>query len=201
VTDKGEDWLVRRHSAEPELDGLRLTDMRVRLCAVLIGAALVAAGCGGSSSGSGGGTSGGAGSGGVKASGEIRATRIPSFLCPSNTNNSAGSGASLSIAPADLTRMQLCPLSTVQQQGVAVTLTPSDPAFAKITTSLALPDQKSVAGQACAAYATLPQIVIGQTSSGAVLLHIPTDGCGHYLSQALTALTDARSAATTTPAN
>jgi hypothetical protein len=110
--------------------------------------------------------------------------------------------SSLVIAPSALTKIRLCPLSTVNQQGVAETLVPSDALFGRIATAMALPDQKSTPGTACAAYANLPQIVIGQTSSGAALLHVPTDGCGHYLSQPLTALTEARNAAgTTTPAS
>lgn len=85
----------------------------------------------------------------------------------------------------------LCPLtSPLPAQGAPVTISYSNPAFAGLLTALAAADIKAPKNKpiACPAYADVPQTVEAETSSAAMVVHIPTDECGHYQSAAIFAL-------------
>lgn len=104
----------------------------------------------------------------------------------------ASDGQQVSIAPGDVTAIRLCPLQNVNGPRRTVNVDSGDPGFTQLTAALAAPDGHSSPQTACPAYADLPQTVIAETSEGPMLLHIPVDGCGHYLSEPLTLLTALR---------
>ena len=162
---------------KPGRTAIRLTSMQIRLVALAVAAALLAA-CGGGSSGP----------TGIKAAGKITGTRLTAFACPTQP----GHGAAVSLAASALTKLRLCPLPVLRSSS-AVTLAPKAAIYSRLVRSLTLPDQKASPSEVCPMFANVPQLVIGETASGAVLIHIPVDGCGHYLSQSLSALTAARS--------
>jgi len=87
--------------------------------------------------------------------------------------------------------LSLCPVGIPRFSSNAVTITASDPQFGALITALSAPDESRTSG-ACPMYADVPQIVLAETADGVYQVSIPTDACGHYQRDALTALTQAR---------
>ncbi|HEX3706974.1 MAG TPA: hypothetical protein VHV76_10120 [Mycobacteriales bacterium] len=118
----------------------------------------------------------------------IRGTQIPTYSCAATS-----AGLPITVAPSIVMRIRLCPLRRYPKPSPAVSVNRTDPRFAVLAHALSVPDEKAPgAGFACAEYANLPQPVIGETAAGPFLIHIPVDGCGHYLSTALSAISALR---------
>ena len=118
----------------------------------------------------------------------IRGASLSGFACHSHRI-----GHSAKVTPSSVTKFRLCPLNVPEQQSRTVTVGRGNENFAALSSSLSAPDEPAYDGP-CPMYADVPQRVIAQTSSGAVLVHIPVDGCGHYQRAATTALSNARGA-------
>ncbi|HEX3899104.1 MAG TPA: hypothetical protein VHW74_08015 [Mycobacteriales bacterium] len=117
----------------------------------------------------------------------IRGSELSGFSCHGHVIDSTDAAP-----PQQVTAFRLCPLEYPGQAGRTVTVRPGNAHFARLRTALAAPDQQPKRDQVCAMYANLPQRVLAQTTSGVVLVHIPTDSCGHYQSAAALALAAAR---------
>lgn len=153
--------------------------MRTRWLATCLGATAIVSGCSSSSSDVAPNSPG--------APHLIRAVSLPAYSCVATSH-----GGPITLATGDVKQIRLCPLQTATGRGPADTLGPGDPSFARLLDALTTPDGHSRPGTACPEYADVTQNVIARTASGPALLHIPVDGCGHYLSGPLSILTAAR---------
>jgi hypothetical protein len=119
----------------------------------------------------------------------IRGTQLFGFTC-----SAGGDPTPVTVAPSSVTEVRLCPPSTPTAPHRTVTVDQGDPMFARLVNALSAPDRPATSA-VCPAYADVPQDVIGRTNSGLLLrIHVPVDGCGHYLAAALSALTALRPA-------
>lgn len=116
----------------------------------------------------------------------VRGPHLSSFSCHGHVV-----GRSAGVAPSRVTAFRLCPLDAPNSARQTVTVRQGDPYFARLQRSLSAPDAPPYDGP-CPLYADLPQRVLANTASGAVLVHIPVDGCGHYQPAARSALYAAR---------
>lgn len=117
----------------------------------------------------------------------IRGSELSGFSCRGHVIDSTDA-----TPPQQVTAFRLCPLGYPGQAGRAVTIRPGDVDFIPLRRALAAPDVPPNHDQFCPMYALLPQRVLAETASGTVLVHIPTDSCGHYESAAEQALAAAR---------
>jgi hypothetical protein len=163
---------------KPDADVARRISMGVRLTAALLGLAATITGCGAGSSAS---------VQSTEHTQSISGTELPAYSCTAKSDRTP-----VQVASSAVSEITLCPLMTVQHSTAPVIVKSGDPLFARLARALSAPDQKPVAGGVCAAYADLPQTVIAMSTSGPFLIHIPVDGCDHYLGPALSALTAAR---------
>jgi hypothetical protein len=142
--------------------------------------AALLAGCGGGS-GNSSVHSGGGGQGGW-----IRGDAIGVFSCTAKSE-----GTSVRVAPSTVSEIRVCPLKTPVGTHHAYAIERGSPQFAPLVRALAAPDGKHTPGVMCPMYAQLIQPVIADSASGPLLVHVPVDGCGHYLPGAMSALTAA----------
>jgi hypothetical protein len=116
----------------------------------------------------------------------LRGTSLPAFSCTAKSD-----GTPVKVAPSTVTEIRVCPLSTPVGGHRAYTVSQGSPHFAPLVRALAVPDGNRSPGVMCPMYAQLIQPVIGDSTSGPLLIHVPVDGCGHYLPGAMSALTAA----------
>jgi len=117
----------------------------------------------------------------------LRVVRVTRIACPPQIDASATTTTPVGTVRA----LSLCPLDMGRLSSNLVTITTSDLQFSALITALSSPDEARTR-EACPMYADVPQIVIAETADGAYQVSIPTDACGHYQRDALTALTQAR---------
>ena len=118
----------------------------------------------------------------------MRGTPVGGLDCPAASAATGGTGVpgSVSVPASQVSSVVLCPLTAPSSTGSPVTIGRSDPRFAPLVSALSLPDETMPPGQhMCAMYADLVQVVLAATPSGDLRLHVPVDGCGHYLPSAL----------------
>ncbi|HVY08839.1 MAG TPA: PASTA domain-containing protein [Mycobacteriales bacterium] len=118
----------------------------------------------------------------------VRGTQVSAYSC-----TAAASATPVTVSPSTVTELKLCPVDVPNQPSKAAIVTPDDKSFTRLVSALALPD-KPPTNDACAAYADVPQKVLAKTEDAPLLLHIPVDGCGHYRTEATSALAAARAA-------
>ena len=104
----------------------------------------------------------------------LRGFAISSFTCTASLNP----GATLTVPASAVTTLLLCPPETPHQQQQPVTVTPSNRGFEPLLTALAAQDEPRQAGQVCTALAVVPSPILVRTTSEAVLIRVPVDGCG-----------------------
>jgi hypothetical protein len=132
------------------------------------GAGLVAA-CSSSSSGA----------PGHSSLGGIRGTEIPAFSC-----SAAADGTARKVVASTVTRLRVCALAAptpFNRPSKPITIRRGDLHFVQMLGALSLADLPAQEGQMCPEYAELLPKVLAEGESGALLVHLPTDGCGHLL--------------------
>ena len=154
---------------------LRLTGMRILPLPLLLPAVLLSA-CSGSSSDHTAGPSQPA----------IRGARLASFSCQAASDP----GRAVSVSPVQVVRLRLCPVQGNEFEPTA-TVRPAYVGFSHLLDVLGAPDEPR-SSDPCPEYADLQQTIVADTPAGAVLVHIPVDGCEHYQRPALDALQQAR---------
>jgi hypothetical protein len=167
-----------RRERQPNATSLRPIAMnaaRWRALAALV--ALAAAGCSGGSSG-----------GDTRASGPrgIRGTELPSFSCGASAD-----GKALRVASAKVVELRVCPVGAPEpfnKPSHPVSLTRASSRFDSLLNALSEPDEPADKTQVCPEYAELLPRMIASTGATALLVHIPSDACGHSLPAARTAL-------------
>lgn len=140
-------------------------------------ALVTASSCSGASSG---GTSHATGPSG------IRGTELPSLSC-----HATADGKALRIAPATVVELRVCPITAPEpfdRPSRPISLTRGSPRFGNFIAALSAPDEAPTKGQLCPEYAELLPQLIASTGSTALLVHVPSDGCGHSLPAARAAL-------------
>jgi len=113
----------------------------------------------------------------------LRGVVVSAPDCPAATDAPFDATATITVAPAAVTALRLCPLPLPGEAGgpVPVDLAAKDARLGPLVRALAEPDRPPVAGQACAAYADLQQTVLATLDDGRrVRVQIPTDECAHY---------------------
>jgi hypothetical protein len=116
----------------------------------------------------------------------IRGPEMSAYSCHGHVVGHSGG-----VTPSRVTAFRLCPLNAPNSVRKTVTVLRGDGDFARLLRALSAPDLPPYDGP-CPMYADLPQRVLAETATGARLVHIPVDGCGHYQSAALSALSAAR---------
>jgi len=149
--------------------------------------AIVVAGCGGSS---------GAGSQSAGPSG-IRGTELPAFSCGASAD-----GKALRVRPGAVLEIRVCPLAAPEpfnRPARSVSLMRGSRPFQIFLSALSLPDAPAQKQQLCPEYAELLPTVIARTATTAVLVHLPSDACGHSLPAVSTALSSVIDGSSATP--
>ena len=127
----------------------------------------------------------------TRAAAEVRGVPVPSATCPTFGSNVA---ATAPVAVAEVRSVVVCPTASPGPTSGPVTLAAADPRGVALLAALSAPDVPKPPGQVvCALYADVTQVVLATTVSGTWQLHVPVDGCGHYLGRALQAIRAARS--------
>lgn len=93
-------------------------------------------------------------------------------------------GKALTVAPRRVERLRVCAVTAptpFNRPAHPITLTYGDSRFSALLRALSLPDGQASPGQACPEYAELLPSVIASTAAGALLVHLPVDGCDHSL--------------------
>ena len=123
----------------------------------------------------------------------LRGMRIESLVC----GTSPGSVGSSTAVPVTGTPREylVCAIPGVSSPSTSpsVRVREGDTAvFTSLTAALSTPDVPPEPDRVCAAYADMPREVLLRTSDGAWSVHIPSDGCGHYLVPVLAVLNAAQ---------
>lgn len=153
---------------------VRQIGMRSRTALAFAGAVALATGCGTASAH-------------TATTAAIRGAGLSGYSCHAHVVGSAGS-----VTPSRVIEFRLCPMQVPMQERQTVTVKRSSSDFGPLLRGLSAPDEKATTGP-CPMYADVPQRVIARTATGAVLVHIPVDSCGHYQRPAALALSNARS--------
>ncbi|HVV75794.1 MAG TPA: hypothetical protein VHC43_07130 [Mycobacteriales bacterium] len=116
----------------------------------------------------------------------IRGTELASFGCPPKPT-----GTAAKVAPSSVVELTVCPTlapSPFNKPDRAISLARDSTRFETLLTALSLPDQAAAKGELCPEYAELIAPIIAKTASTSLLVHVPSDGCGHMLPAVRTAL-------------
>ncbi|HVW79790.1 MAG TPA: hypothetical protein VHB69_02465 [Mycobacteriales bacterium] len=116
----------------------------------------------------------------------IRGSALGVYSC-----RAQASGTAVSVAPRQVYRFRICAQLDPGASGRTVNVKRGDHDFARLRSALSAPDQPRTTG-VCPMYADVSQAILARTASGDLLVHIPVDGCGHYQSAALAAISAAR---------
>ena len=175
---------------------LRLSRVVLRRVAVVgaVGLAVAAGACGSTGASRGGASTTSAPAGSVPPAAVVRGSPVGSLACPAPSSGGAVP-ASVSVPADRITTIVLCPLLGSSDAPSTVTIARGDARLAPLVAALSVADKPSPPGQqVCAAYADAVQVVLAATPSGDLRVHVPVDGCGHYLPSVLRLLSADRSA-------
>ena len=119
----------------------------------------------------------------------IRGTELSSYSCGAQAD-----GKALKVAPVTVLEIQICPVSApspFNRPAQPISLARGSTRFESLLTALSLPDAPAGHQQLCPEYAELLPQILARTTTAAVLVHLPSDACGHSLpavSKALSAV-------------